>query len=156
MGAFLSLSTSASTFTVPLTLSPLPPPPSLTLRSPKGGKHGERVYSSPRCPLFTPSFCTLYVYYIRWRAPPFFVSHKGWTMTAVRCVRSLMFYPSVCLLFTSSSGPRNSFLSRILYVSLAFFFLHCLVANRCSGMLQFFHFHFFVLRFFRTLVINYY
>lgn len=92
---------------VPPTLSPSPPPPT-PLLLPREGKHGdERVYSCSHCPLFTPSFCTLYVYYIRWRAPPFFVSHKGRTMTAARCVRSLMFYPSVRLPSTSFGDPRG-------------------------------------------------
>jgi len=83
----------------------------------------------------TPSFCTLYVYYIRWRAPPFFVSHKDRTMTAARCVRSLMFYPFVSPSLPSENLTDSSQLLPFTYslVSLAAFFLHHLVANQCSS-----------------------
>lgn len=58
--------------------------------------------------LYSLHFFALYVYYIRWRAPPFFASHKDQTMTAARCVSSLMFYPSILLLYFLRKAFANS------------------------------------------------
>lgn len=75
-GAFLSLLTSALSFANPGTptasLPPSPSPPSSYLS--REGKHrDERIYSAS---LVHSIFCTLYVYYTRWRAPPLCVAQR--------------------------------------------------------------------------------
>lgn len=149
MGAFLSLSTYASTFTVPPTLSP-----SSLLPEGKGTRRRTGLFR-PSLPfihsIFLHALCLLY---IRWRAPPFFVfaqrpDNDGGTLCKIFNV--LPFRPSLLYFLRRPSRTlRNSFLSRIPHVSLASFFLHHLTANRYSDML-------FVSFFFLyTFTINYY
>lgn len=136
--------------------TPLPPPckrggEGVCLRfslPPGKGKHSATngFIQALGCPLFTPFFCTLYVYYIRWRAPPFFVSHKGQTMTAARCVSSLMFHPSHPSSLLPSQGLRkfNAIpFAHFLYLSpslshLLFFFLHHLTFNYTLDVIYFY------------------
>lgn len=96
----------------------------------------ERVYSSSSAALYSLDLFARSMFIIRWRAPPFFLSHKGRTMTAACCVRSLIFstVPSPLSSFTSFGDLR-----KLSAISFAHFF------SRFSCIPFFFFWHFLII-----------